>query len=435
MTFVEIVQEIDIWPGVRGPVVDHAGHLVSRLLHDTPFRPGAMFGQVRAGLCRVTDMQDCRYWRLQVDPRATWSDGAPVTAAQVGSAIVHAGWQDDVAGRLSQRLVVSELSGDALAVVTEQASPWLPFLLSSPCFAPRRRRATSGPYRFEGSAGDRHRFWRRRDGRFASCDRADVLVLRRTDDPWHGRRLLDQGKIDVTCPTTHPPEVAQHAQLRAPLSVVMALAPGAAVSGPGPGAVCELIDAIVDRRELSEVTRGITVALQSWTELHTPPELRGSASSRDPDPSTVAALRDALGTRPLHIGFADFVPNFHVAQTLAVRLETVLRIPVRPRRLSYKRYLEHAPQDINDWLLVLSVPTFPHVASMGLVPRDASVGVEVDGDVDSDQTIQHLLPSVAEPATAFRRQVVLQQVVGHLNYATHVRHVTMDVDGTVHYVR
>lgn len=157
-------------------------------------------------LCQsYTVSQDLRTYEFNVDPRATFSDGAQLTAWDVANSL-HVAWGSSYySGRLQQVQSIYAVSDTTLVVALNQAYENLPLLLDIPILKAAEGLGEyplgSGPYVFGGTEGNRY-LSRRVDW---WCESDDLLItaqqipLLEASNPTEVRDFFEFGDVGVVC--------------------------------------------------------------------------------------------------------------------------------------------------------------------------------------------------------------------------------------------
>jgi len=385
-----LVLELDVMPAEMNParLCDFAGRMVSAFTDRTLLLPrvdgGAPEPSILAGLDRH---EDGRRWRLMLGESAVWSDGRPITAKDLLGTLETARRATGVncwIGCLLQS--ARRVAADVVEVDLVRPMGCFPEILTTELFAPRSPRGQgAGTFSLVGHLGGGRSLALRRNaaGDMHWPDGPEDVIFVVTQSPEQGVRLFERGLLDVTCNPSLPDgalaRYAGSAELRrGDLNLCGTLMFAAEdLRGVEHRARRQNIAAAIDRKALAE--RGLR-PLVDFCDLWREPE------TEEPDAQFAAKMR---WTRSLTLGYADFSPNGHIAERLAVQLTERLGVTVVSHRLDYQQYLACLARPCVDLLYALIQPAYPD-------PTSLFANLAASRWVDLSQTSYHRALAEAE---------------------------------------
>ncbi|MCH6161599.1 ABC transporter substrate-binding protein [Streptomyces marispadix] len=315
----------------------------------------------------VTSYDGGRRWRVRLDGRLRWSDGAPLRAEDAVRGAEHAlrrGSNTAVTflDHSGSRPPAVEVGTRTVEYRFGRPVAFARQLFSTPDFAPLRQGRTAvlgnpslGPYcvsRWERERITlaRNPYWK---GLRQGPGAIDFVLVREAGDAVD--RYL-AGELDMTATTGFGVrEVARCAgrgdMAGGPIPVYASLDFGRRAGGfAGRPALRRALSALLDRTALEGGTNGL---LLPWAP---PAHERHDASG-----VTLASLRQAV-RGGLEIAYSDFAPNAEAAEVLAARLRDALAVPVETVELSYDAYVRASSDRDFSLLYSLTSPFFDHPA-------------------------------------------------------------------------
>ncbi|HEU5106700.1 MAG TPA: ABC transporter substrate-binding protein [Solirubrobacterales bacterium] len=416
-----VVFEIEAMPTTlaAAEVHEYVGWWLAEALHDPLFAESPVAGEVEGAICAAArEGESGLEWDLDIAESARWQDGAPITAADVARAISRQSARPGGSWLAEPIAAVEERGPQGLRVLLRRPFATLPQLLSAPIFAPEATSPEhpdgdrrSGPYRLRGALSGRRglvleavpaarRF--RRDG-------PPEIVLLKTDSPQQGVRLLADGTIDATCPTSIAREQldGDAPTARRPIAMAVELVPNPSGRLSAPEARQALLRAL-DRGALGAAVDGVMQPLASYDELWREEDAGDPRVDPHHDPAAASRVWRSFRPPPLAtIDYPDFPPNRELVAAVTEQLEAVLGLRTVGRPIDYGRYLGQRPSAGADLHLVLTAAPWPDPTGM-LAPfrRGGPLARELDyGDTRFDVALEQAerLPERSRRLDACRR--------------------------------
>lgn len=237
---------------------------------------------------------------IPIAPGRTWSDGAPLTAAQYLAGLRHVLAKNAFVRRILFRKVKSiRVAQEALEIGLHRPNTRLGEILSLPNFCPLREdsTATSGEFARRGELELENQ----------NGDRLQIQVVKA---PEQNLELFSRGELDLTADTAFPyyriDEYLGSKALRIQESgLYAALVFGANLQTPEALPIRRFLDSIADSCDFNSVTYGVCRLMR---------DLHGGGAEVAESPRERAPLR------ALRLAYDDFYPNREICEVIASRL-------------------------------------------------------------------------------------------------------------------
>jgi ABC-type transport system substrate-binding protein len=324
----------------------------------------------RAAAIDISPTRGGLTWRISLDDRLCWSNGAQLHADDAERAIRKVASQrgSAVAGYIARERPdggISIIDSHTVDIHLVRPVSSMHAILSMPGFAPRHvdETATLGWYSWP--------CWRegdiiltRREGHEGSVTLPSRLAFRELRTSADVLSAYSAGGLDVSPTTNFDPATlaslaGRHDLVSRDILLFANLEFGAQAGGfLRSAAARSALARIIDRHHLAAVTDGLATAW--WSHMQ---PWGGGDEFAPYDEPDIAALRSAAPD-DLTIGFADFEPNGRAVAELARQLRNITGLSVTARPLPFAQYFQEATTRRYALLYSLTAADFPHPAAL-----------------------------------------------------------------------